>query len=362
MDEQVVRPPAEASKRFNALTRQFVCVRVTNMKHVDLNVYVFDYDLTFALLLMNADGTIYHRYGGRDHRGPMAWMSLPSFAEVLRTALTTHTEYTADPKPPAPKPRRTIMDIESFQARIGSKKVDCVHCHNVQPALHAEAQTAGTWSRKAIWIWPSPERVGLQLDPAHQTKVVTVLADSPAAKAGLERGNRLVQLGTQKIASISDAQAALQFASGDATTIEVRFQRDDEEQKTLISLPADWKTGNSLTFSWRPSKWELSPAPGFGGKALSAKQKEKLGIPVDRFAFRLDYRVTWGPRKYLGANVAKAGLREGDIITALDGKSDFVSVDHYHSWFRLTRKIGQEVRVDFLRGGKAMSAQLPVVR
>ena len=40
-----------------------MCVRVKNMAGVDLALYRFDYDLTFAALLMNADGTIYHTYG-----------------------------------------------------------------------------------------------------------------------------------------------------------------------------------------------------------------------------------------------------------------------------------------------------------
>ena len=44
----------------------WVPVRITDMAGVDLSMFRFDFDLTFAVLLMNADGTIYHTFAGRD--------------------------------------------------------------------------------------------------------------------------------------------------------------------------------------------------------------------------------------------------------------------------------------------------------
>jgi len=49
------------------LLEQFVCVRVLNANALDLNLFQFDYDLSFSTLFSNADGTVYERYGSWRH-------------------------------------------------------------------------------------------------------------------------------------------------------------------------------------------------------------------------------------------------------------------------------------------------------
>ncbi len=68
-------------------------VRVTNMAGVDLETYRFDYDLTFTALLMNADGTIYHTYGGRTWEDAQSHLSERAFADVLTRTLAEHAAY-----------------------------------------------------------------------------------------------------------------------------------------------------------------------------------------------------------------------------------------------------------------------------
>ena len=63
---------------------------MTNLKGVDLSTYLFDFDLTFAALLMNADGTVYHRYGGRDETSSMTFLGMPSFVRLLQQGLASH--------------------------------------------------------------------------------------------------------------------------------------------------------------------------------------------------------------------------------------------------------------------------------
>jgi hypothetical protein len=41
-------------------------VRLVKITGVDLNVFDFDYDLTFAVFFLNAQGKVLGRYGGRD--------------------------------------------------------------------------------------------------------------------------------------------------------------------------------------------------------------------------------------------------------------------------------------------------------
>jgi hypothetical protein len=45
------------------LMEQFVCVRMIQANGMDLSWFQFDYDQTFAVFFMNADKTIYGRFG-----------------------------------------------------------------------------------------------------------------------------------------------------------------------------------------------------------------------------------------------------------------------------------------------------------
>ena len=47
---------------------EFVCVRLVQANALDLTLFQFDYDLTFAVFFMNTDRTIYGRYGTRSER------------------------------------------------------------------------------------------------------------------------------------------------------------------------------------------------------------------------------------------------------------------------------------------------------
>ena len=128
-----------------------------------------------------------------------------------------------------------------------------------------------------------------------------------------------------------------------------------------LKLAGGWKEATPLVFSWRPSKWPLSPKPGFGGAELSPRELKAAGLPEDAFAFRIGYVVTWGPNAHTGRNARKAGLRKGDIIVSVAGKDDFENHEHFHAWFRLTQKPGTEIPVVRLRAGKRETVLLPVV-
>src|SRR3954447_14342002 len=97
-------------RRVRPLLEQFVCVRVVSTNGLDLALFQFDYDQSFAAFLLNADGTIYGRYGTRSHR--TYWsddVSIEGLAKALQGALALHKEYPknrdllADKRGPAPE-------------------------------------------------------------------------------------------------------------------------------------------------------------------------------------------------------------------------------------------------------------------
>ncbi len=354
----MVRPPAE----FVEAAKDYVCVRALNMAGVDLNVFRFDYDLTFAALLMNGDGTIYRQYGGRDGGHAEARLSIASLVRALKETLADHEEYRKAPKPPRPAPPRTIEQIPAMARQIRAGKApECFHCHMVNESERKTAQEERRWSRDSIWLWPDPARVGLALDPADQALVKDVAAKSPAAAAGLRAGDRLARVGPRRVRTIADVQWALEETSFAGGHLPVAWERAGEAKEGKLALRPGWRVGTPLDLSWRASMWGISPKPGFGGPKLPADDLAKIGLPANAFAFRVQYVVDWGDEAHTGRNAAKAGIRKGDVVVSAGGKSDFASELHFQAWFRLTQKPGATCEIELIRGGKRERIRLPVV-
>ncbi len=323
------------------------------MSGVNINLYQFDYDLTFAALLMNADGTVYHRYGTRIADDASSRLSMKAFSRLLLDSLEDHREYMKNPSPPPPKRPLVIEEIPSMAKRLKQKqKIDCFHCHMVYDSFREDARAARKWSNTEIWKWPLPDQVGLLMDVEDPSVVQKVKSSSAAYRAKIRSKDRILYMENQRVRTHSDIQWVLQNASSKATSLRVVVERKGKEKELKLRLRKGWKVSNPETVSWRPTVWGYRPAPGFGGPQLKENELSKLGLAKNRWAFRITYLVTWGKNKKDGQNAMQAGLRRGDIILSVAGKSDFISVAHFHSWFRLTRKVGTRVEIRGLRNGK----------
>lgn len=332
------------------------------MRHVDLARWKFDYDLTFAVLLAHPDGTVYHRFGGRDAGGASDWLSMEGLLHAIargREAHARHVPSTAKRAPP-----RTIEDNALFAARDAQKRIDCVHCHTLHDFEHHTRVAAGTFERDQVWIYPDAAKVGLELDPVDARIVRAVAPGSAAAEAGVTVADKLLQIGAQRVATRADVQFALHGLDGDGASVELRLEREGTARAATLELAEGWRRGTPASFAWRPSKWPLRPAPGFGGPRLQPDRLEALGLARDAFAFRVQYLVNWGHRRATGQSAARAGLRTGDVVHAVDGRSDFESIDHFHAWVRLEKRVGQKLTVDVFRGGdraRPATLEIPLV-
>ena len=148
------------------------------MKGIDLSFFDFDYDLTFCALLMHADGTIYHTYGGRTWEAPESHLSDASLVRLLQETLAEHELYRQDPQPPPRRRKQAVEELPKWARR--EKKPDCYHCHMVGDGRYEQARERKRWSRDDIWIWPDPIQIGVTLDRDDQAAVRSVVADSPA--------------------------------------------------------------------------------------------------------------------------------------------------------------------------------------
>jgi hypothetical protein len=327
------------------------------MAGVDLTRYDFDRDLTFCVLLMHRDGTIYHTYGGRSWKDAQSHLSMPSLLSVLVRTLPEHEKYRADPAGALVGTEWTVERLAPLARRIDAgDRPDCIHCHSVQDWEVASATERGTWVPEDAGVYPDPIQVGLAFDRDDQARIVRVVRNSAAEKAGLVVGDRIEEIAGRPIATFGDVQRALHRHRGEFLSMKV-----GPETRVTLRLGDHWRDPDPLLFSWRSMKWNLEPAPGFGGPQIDRSQIAELGLPPETFAFRVQYLVTWGHRAYTGRNARKAGIRKGDVILAVDGKRDFESVEHFHSWFRLTKHVGQTIPVELMRAAETRVIELPVV-
>ncbi|MGE0709274.1 MAG: PDZ domain-containing protein [Planctomycetota bacterium] len=328
-------------------------MRVTDLRGVDLDAYATDFDLTFSVLVIHPDGTVLHRYGGRDHTSADARLSMTSLVRFLKGAKGTAAAHR--PVAREARQRRTLDDLPVWRKRVAERKkpLDCYHCHFVFDAEREQRKAEGTWDRDAIWRWPEPERVGLSLDTEDLGRVAAIQPDTPAARAGLQKDDRLLEVSGQPILTALDLSAVFERSPREAVRLPLRFARGGQERKGELVLAAGWKRGTPLSFSWRPSKWGLSPRPGFGGRPLSAKERAELGLAADGLAFRIGYIVDWGgaPDRRYGQVAREAGLVKGDVVAGIEG-ADLRDPDHLHAWWRLTRKPGDVVVVRLIKQGQ----------
>src|SRR6188768_1201604 len=91
LDLAVMQPNKELAE----LEKQFVCVRIIQGNRLDLDLFQYDYDMSWAAMFLNADKTIYGRYGSRDASGPESdrLLSTAGFQKAAERALALHAAY-----------------------------------------------------------------------------------------------------------------------------------------------------------------------------------------------------------------------------------------------------------------------------
>ena len=89
-DEQVVR----RHELLRDMMDKFVRVRLVRVNKLDLSLFQFDPDLTFAVFFLNADKTIYGRFGSRsDFTDSDRDISLEGLRKAMSSALALHKQY-----------------------------------------------------------------------------------------------------------------------------------------------------------------------------------------------------------------------------------------------------------------------------
>ena len=244
-----------------------------------------------------------------------------------------------------PKPEyRVPKDVPRVDRR------HCIECHQVRGNVLRHKWQEQRLTAADIWPYPLPENIGLKMDVDDGLRVKTVAPNSPAERAGIAARDELVTLSGQRLISQADIQWVLHREPVETKVVAVLKRGGKELRKTIV-LSGSWKESD---LSWRASTWPglrywLHTVP------LSAAEKKQADLADDRLALVVkDMQAdrTAGPRK--------AGLRVGDVIIAVDGKTGAMTESHFLAYVRLRHPPGHQVKLTVLRGQERLDLAIPM--
>jgi membrane-associated protease RseP (regulator of RpoE activity) len=316
------------------------------MRGVDLDLFDFDYDLTWMAFFLGSDGRVLGRYGGRDAGSAEGRVSPAGLRHAMAAALEAQRRGGGTPPPPPDKAQRSA---EQFPAASRLPQTACIRCHQVYDLRRQSLQMSGKWSLDELWVYPPPENVGLTLEVDRGDYVARVAPGSAAARLGLTKGDRLLTLDGRPVASYGDVQYALHKAPAKGK-IEVRWRHGGEERAGELALAAGWRKSD---VSWRWSLRGVEPSPWVQGDDLEPDEKKELGLAPKRLAFRQ------GP--FVSATARQAGVRQNDVIVGIDGKELEMTERRFALYVRLNYKLGDRVTYNILRRGRRLDVPLRLV-
>ena len=365
LDAQVVsRDPA-----VQKLLEEFVCVRIINANGLDLDLFQYDYDQSFAAFFLNADKTIYGRYGTRSHETESKQdVSVEGFARSLEAALKLHRQYPANKRALAAKrgPAAKTKTPEQFPAlkekygpklaESGNVAASCIHCHQVGEALRRLYRDQGEpIPERVLFPYPMPNTLGLAMDPKAAATVLEVAAGSPAERDGFRRGDEIVSLNGQPLVSTADIQWVLHGAPA-AGELKAEVRRGGQTLELPLTLESGWRRRGDL--SWRASSWDLRRV-AFGGmrlRSLTAEERAQLGLAADSGALWVKHVGQYGDH----AAAKRAGFLKDDVLIELEGRPVPSSETALMAALLDAKKPGQRLPAVVLRGGKRIELEMPV--
>ena len=284
LDEELM----EKDPQLKPLMDQFVRVRQISTNGLDLSLFQYDYDQSFAVFLLNADRTIYGRFGTRSHH--TLWsedVSIEGLAKAMQGALELHAKYDSvkdslaakqGPRPDVPSPEKYPLLEGRYRSQINEKKEvvkSCIHCHQVGDAQRDFYLRQGKpLPERILFQYPHPKILGLILDPTEKATVKEVKPGSIASKSGFQPGDEILILADQPLLSIADIQWILHRAESQ-DELKAQIKRNGKTKQLTLALPSGWKRADDL--SWRVSSWPMRRMV-LGGAILEETTKRQTAI------------------------------------------------------------------------------------
>jgi len=330
--------------------KKFVCVRIPKANDLDLKLFEFDCDLTFAVFFLNADKTIYGRYGTRtDFIYAARDMSLVGLKKSMKAVLKLHRNF-AENKPmlELKKPTQVSFKKPNDYPWLKSRHIranQCLHCHQIQNAEQRYYRGRHqTIPDDVLFRWVPPETIGIAFDPKEIATIQSVERHTPADEAGLRAGDEILTVERQPVISMADVQWGLENM-GENVSMRATMRRGDEVHHLKIPLRKGWRA--KIDISWRTTTHLLRRFAWGGGRIwpLTDNEKEKLELGNHKLALKFTRNIFKRSPAY------RVGFRRGDVIISYDGQTQSMTETQLLRYAVQKRKRGDVVSIKVLRKG-----------
>ena len=357
---------ANPDEELDRLLGRFVKVRLVQMGGVDLSVFQFDPLQTWALFFMNADQTIYGRFGSaspkakRNQKDSNPNHSVAGLKAALRKSLELHASYTKNPEAEGlklagktgPKPEwATIESLPAAKKRGRIRRIakadpkQCAHCHELaQGTVDSYLMTKQRIPDRELWAYPSPSILGLTMSRDHCARVVAVAKDSIAAKAGVEPGEDILVFSGQPPVSVADIQFALHQFPDEGGSLWISSGRGGRVQLRTMVLPDGWRRQGDWAWRYRVAGYAMWLWAGF---TMADHEKGVRVAGPPGFWFKKS-----NPS-------GKAVFEKGDVIVEADGRAGWTR-STFLAYLMRDKELGSEVKVKVLRGGETVELEFTI--
>jgi hypothetical protein len=358
----------DKDERLRPLLEKFVRVRLISANGLDLSLFQYDTDQSFAVFLMNADLTIYGRFGTRsDQRNWTDDVSIAGLAKALEGALALHHAYPANkeqlagkigPAPDFEAPEKYPQLAGKYGSELdykGNVVQSCIHCHQIGDAQRQYYRDKdGALPERVLFPYPHPKAIGLILDPEQRATVLRVDAGSLAEKAGFKAGDEIQSLNSQPLLSMADVQWVMHHVPAGGGSVNAVVSRGGQTNSIALTLPAGWRKLDDI--AWRASSWQLRRM-GFGAmylKSMSPEERIEKKLPATGMALRAEHVGQFPPHDV----AKKAGVVKDDVLISFNGRTDFTRETDLLTYALNEIPVGTKVPAVFMRNGEKYAAEL----
>lgn len=157
--------------------------------------------------------------------------------------------------------------------------------------------------------------------------ITSVAKDSPAERAGLRKDDVILRVDNDRVTSVRKLSRLISEIAPDQN-VRLTISRSGAEQEVAVTIGkrVQPQTVQNL-LKGQPNIWKWEGMPGFEGNVFAFASSRRIGVSTMRLTKQLaDYFGIADGKGVLVTSVtddspaAKAGIKAGDVITAIDGE------------------------------------------